>query len=100
MNMVLRICIGKYVKLVPSPEADDVAVTSSQSLMPCGDRSRPTVPSSVVSCSMVSKEVLLDDESTSRTEQRGAAPGNHPQGLRSGTRSIFYTAKYNINSAI
>ena len=27
-----------YVKLVPSPEADDVAVTSSQSLMPCRDR--------------------------------------------------------------
>ena len=26
------------VKLVPSPEADDVAVTSSQSLMPCRDR--------------------------------------------------------------
>ena len=27
-----------YVKLVPSPEADDVAVKSSQSLMPCRDR--------------------------------------------------------------
>ena len=26
------------VKPVPSPEADDVAVTSSQSLMPCRDR--------------------------------------------------------------
>ena len=26
------------VKLVPSLEADDVAVTSSQSLMPCRDR--------------------------------------------------------------
>ena len=25
------------VKLVPSPEVDDVAVTSSQSLMPCRD---------------------------------------------------------------
>ena len=26
------------VKLVPSPEADDVTVTSAQSLMPCRDR--------------------------------------------------------------
>ena len=26
------------VKLAPSPGADDVAVTSSQSLMPCRDR--------------------------------------------------------------
>ena len=30
--------LQQYVKLVPSPEADDVAVTSSQSLMPCRDR--------------------------------------------------------------
>ena len=27
-----------FVKLVPSHEADDVAVTSSQSVMPCRDR--------------------------------------------------------------
>ena len=53
-----------YVKLVPSPEADDVTVTSSQSLMPCGDRERPTVPSSVLSCSRFSNE-LLAEESTS-----------------------------------
>ena len=35
-----------------------------------------------------SEEVLLivDDESTSRTEPEGGAPGDHPQGLRSGTR--------------
>ena len=26
------------VELMPSPEADDVAVTSSQSMMPCRDR--------------------------------------------------------------
>ena len=32
-----------------------------------------------------SKEVLVD-EYTSRTEPGGGAPGNHPQGRRSGTR--------------
>ena len=37
-----------YVKLVPSPEGDDVAVTSAQSLVPCRDRYRPTLPSSVL----------------------------------------------------
>ena len=69
------------VKLVPSPEADGVAVTRSQSLMPCRGRSRPTVPSSVLRFSKV-----LVDESTSRTEPGGGVPGNHPQGLRSGIR--------------
>ena len=33
-----------------------------------------------------SNEVLVDDESTSRTEPGGGAPSNHPQGLPSGTR--------------
>ena len=42
--------ILRNVKPVPSPEeADDVAVTSFQSLMPCRDRYLPTVPSSILS---------------------------------------------------
>ena len=67
-----------FVKLMPSSEANDVAVTSSQSLMPCR------------ACRAVvflrfSKEVLVDAiKSTSRTEPAGGAPGNHPEGLRSG----------------
>ena len=33
-----------------------------------------------------SKEVLVDDESSSQTEPGGGALSSHPQGLRSGTR--------------
>ena len=46
----------------------------------------PTLPCRAVFFLIFSKEVLVDDESTSRTKPGGDAPGNHPQGLRSGTR--------------
>ena len=65
----LNATVVTNVKLV----ADDVAMMSSQSL----------IPRSVL---RFSKEVQVD-ESTSRTEPGGGAPGNyHPQGLPSGTR--------------
>ena len=37
-SFVLHFIFYDAVKLVPSPETDDVAVTSSQSLMPSRDR--------------------------------------------------------------
>ena len=74
-----RFCI--HVRLVPSPEADDAAVTSSQSLA----RIVNGRPCRAVFFLRFSKEVLAY-ESTSRTEPGGGAPGNHPQGLRAGTR--------------